>query len=148
MPGSYFRPLKREFLNLSGGTVTGGTVFTNSLTASTIFSGSSSLQDVIRNISTEISLSGEFLSLSGGTGGEYSFTGSTSAQTIFVDTKIEPQTDNSVEIGSPIKRFRSLNTVNGIAINFTASTKIQLGNRELTETNIIITGDTIYGGEW
>jgi len=32
MSGSYFQPIKREFLNLSGGTVTGETAFTSGLT--------------------------------------------------------------------------------------------------------------------
>lgn len=51
MSGSYFQPIKREFLNLSGGTVTGNTVFTQGLYASTlsggtIYSGSTNLYDI------------------------------------------------------------------------------------------------------
>lgn len=51
MSGSYFQPIKREFLNLSGGTVTGDTVFTQGLYASvlsggTIYSGSTNLEDI------------------------------------------------------------------------------------------------------
>lgn len=51
MAGSYFQPLKREFLNLSGGTVTGDTVFTQGLYADvlsggTLYSGSTSLSDI------------------------------------------------------------------------------------------------------
>lgn len=51
MSGSYFQPIKREFLNLSGGTVTGDTVFTqglyaNSLSGGTLFSGSTNLEDI------------------------------------------------------------------------------------------------------
>lgn len=51
MSGNYFQPIKREFLNLSGGTVTGDTTFTLGLYASTlsggtIFSGSTNLEDI------------------------------------------------------------------------------------------------------
>jgi hypothetical protein len=51
MSGSYFQPIKREFLNLSGGTVTGNTVFTqglyaNVLSGGTLYSGSTSLVDI------------------------------------------------------------------------------------------------------
>jgi hypothetical protein len=51
MSGSYFQPIKREFLNLSGGTVTGDTVFTqglyaNNLSGGTLYSGSTDLGDI------------------------------------------------------------------------------------------------------
>ena len=51
MSGSYFQPIKREFLNLSGGTVTGNTVFTqglyaNILSGGTLYSGSTNLSDI------------------------------------------------------------------------------------------------------
>ena len=44
--GNYFYPIKREFLNLSGGTVTGDTLFTTNLSAGTIYSGSTNLYDI------------------------------------------------------------------------------------------------------
>ncbi len=76
-----------------------------------------------------------------------------SASTIAMEGDIEAQQDNTYDIGSPIKRFRSLNTVNGVAVNFTASTKIktskiELDNAVLTETSVILTGNTIDGGSW
>ena len=48
MSGIYFHPIKRIFLNLSGGTVTGDTVFTEGvyatrLSGGTIYSGSTDL---------------------------------------------------------------------------------------------------------
>jgi hypothetical protein len=51
MSGSYFQPIKREFLNLSGGTVTGDTVFTqglyaNNFSGGTLFSGSTNIEDI------------------------------------------------------------------------------------------------------
>lgn len=48
--GSYIIPIKREFLNLSGGTVSGDTLFTQSLSASTFYSGATDLSDIIGSI--------------------------------------------------------------------------------------------------
>lgn len=158
MSGQYFHPIKRIFLNLSGGTVTGDTVFTQGvyttqLSGGTIFSGSTPLEVIIKNIVTGSTTQGDFLPLSGGTGGPYIFTGGTTAETINIVTTIEPTIDNTVDIGSHIKRFRSLNTVDGVAVNFTASTRvkttqIELGNTIVTEYNIILSGNCIDGGSW
>lgn len=46
MSGTYFAPLQRVFLNLSGGTVTGDTLFTQSVSATTFYSGSTNLYDI------------------------------------------------------------------------------------------------------
>ncbi len=158
MSGQYFHPIKRIFLNLSGGTVTGDTVFTEgvyatTLSGGTIFSGSTPLEIIINNIATGSTTQGNFLPLSGGTGGEYNFTGATTADTINIITTIEPTVDNAVDIGSPIKRFRSLNVVGGVAVSFTASTRVktnqlELGNTIVTEYNIILSGNCIDGGNW
>lgn len=56
MSGIYLRAIKRIFLNLSGGTVTGDTVFTEGVYASrlsgdTIFSAGTNLETIIRNLS-------------------------------------------------------------------------------------------------
>lgn len=158
MSGQYFHPIKRIFLNLSGGTVTGDTVFTEGvyatqLSGGTIFSGSTPLEVIINNIATGSTTQGNFLPLSGGTGGPYSFTGGTTADTISVITTMEPTIDNIVDLGSPIKRFRSLNVVDGVAVSFTASTRVktnqlELGNTTVTEYNIILSGNCIDGGNW
>jgi len=57
MSGFYFKPIERIFLNLSGGTVTGDTIFTEGLYAArlsgdTIYSGDTDLDIIIRNISS------------------------------------------------------------------------------------------------
>lgn len=153
MSGNYFQPIKREFLNLSGGTVTGDTIFTQNLSATTYYSGSTNLEDLIYGIASGATVSGNFLPISGGTGGPYDFVGNTTASTLFISTLVEPQVDNVVDVGSTFKRFRSLRTVNGIAVNFTAETKIttqeiQLGNTSVTENNIILSGYTLEGGSW
>lgn len=153
MSGNYFQPIKREFLNLSGGTVTGDTLFTQNLSASTYYSGSTPLENIIYNISTGATASGNFLPTSGGTGGPYKFIGNTTADTIFVSTLVEPQVDNIVDLGTPFKRFRNLNIVNGVAVNFTAETRVstielKLGNTIVTEDNIILSGYTLEGGSW
>lgn len=225
MPGQYFQPIRRIFLNLSGGTVTGDTVFTqgvhvNTLTGDTIYSGGTLLEQIIYDISTSFSantyityvqpgtnittggtgllpivsvvpspvfnnliVSGNtelnvvsastifsggnnlnqiitqiaserpFLPISGGTGGQYYFTGNTTGQTIFVENNILPTLDNNSDLGSTIKRFRGLNLINGVAVAFTATTKvvtpsIELGTVTVTDTNIILTGNTLDGGGW
>jgi len=163
MSGMYFNPLKRVFLNLSGGTVTGDTVFTQGLTASTIsaenifFSAGTNLETIIRllavNAATGSTLSAPYLPLSGGVGGEYYFTGNTTGETIYVSGDILPQVDSVSSLGTTIKRFRDLNTVNGVAVNFTAETRmstieLKLGSKIVTENNIILTGNTLAGGSW
>ena len=159
MSGIYFHPIKRIFLNLSGGTVTGDTIFTQGVSAAilsggTIYSGSTELSEIIQNVASSFSgITGSYLPISGGTGGSYNFTGTTSVDTVIVSTTLESSLDNSVDLGSPNKRFRSLNTVEGVAVNFTASTKIktaqiELGTKIITDTNIILTGQCIDGGSW
>lgn len=168
MSGQYFNPIKRIFLNLSGGTVTGDTVFTQGLTASTLYaenflySAGTNLEIIIKNIAensaTGATSNALYLPLSGGTGGQYYFTGNTTGQTLFVQNNIEPISDNNSDIGSTIKRFRNLNIVNGVSVNFTAETKvvaptisattIQLGDTTITENNIILSGYTLEGGDW
>jgi len=149
--GRYFFRIDRSFLPLSGGTVTGETLFTGNLSAGTIYSGSTELSEIIRNESQ--SVSNQYLPLSGGTGGEYLFTGSTTASTIIISNDITPELDDNSDLGSPFRRFRSLNTVNGVATNFTATTKMQtaeliLGNTSVTEDNIVLSGNCIDGGDW
>jgi len=159
MSGIYFHPLKRIFLNLSGGTVTGDTVFTegvyaNRLSGGTIYSGSTELSVIIENVAASFSgITGKYLPISGGTGGPYYFTGGTTADTVNVVATIAPTIDNTVDLGSPVRRFRRLNTVDGIAVSFTASTRLktaqlELGNKIVTEHNIILSGNCIDGGEW
>ncbi|GIV43985.1 MAG: hypothetical protein KatS3mg035_1108 [Bacteroidia bacterium] len=154
MSGNYFQPIKREFLNLSGGTVTGNTIFTQNLSATTYYSGNTPLEEIIVDLASNYSgITGFYLPISGGTGGPYEFVGNTTADTIFVSSLIEPKVDNTTDVGTTFKRFRSLNTVNGIAINFTASTRvttseIKLVNTTVTEDNIILSGYTLDGGVW
>lgn len=162
MPGMYFNPIKRIFLNLSGGTVSGDTVFEQglvafSLSGETMYSGNTNLDTIIRNIASDAATgatsSASFLPLSGGVGGQYYFTGNTTGQTIYVENNLIPITDDNSNLGTTFKRFRELNTVNGVAVNFTAETRVstielKLGDTSVTENNIILTGNTLYGGTW
>ena len=185
MSGSYIQPIKREFLNLSGGTVTGDTVFAQglyakSLSGGTLYSGSTNLENIFLTpgqltaatvsvsegsnvslqqigydyqISVVDSPSFDNIDFSGtSTGGNINALNIT-ADTIYANTVIEPTLDNSVDVGTPIKRFRSLNTVNGVAVSFTASTRVTtpeivLGTTIVTENNIILSGYTLEGGIW
>lgn len=126
--------------SVSGTTISGGT----------IYSGSTDIGTLITNVSSGLS---NYLPISGGTGGPYNLTGSTTASTMYASTLIEPTTDNSVDAGTTFKRFRSLNSVNGIAVNFTASTRITtpeiiLGTTTITENDVILSGYTLEGGSW
>lgn len=61
MSGFYFKPLERVFLNLSGGTVTGDTIFTEGvyglrLTGDTIYSGDTKYKDGLIYISTSVNI--------------------------------------------------------------------------------------------
>lgn len=56
--GIYIVPNPKHFLALSGGTVSGGTYFSNSLSANTFFSGATSLEQIIINIASQYSGSG------------------------------------------------------------------------------------------
>jgi len=168
MSGQYFNPIKRIFLNLSGGTVTGDTVFTQGVTGLTIsaqntfYSAGTNLETIIKSLASDAATgatqNAPYLPLSGGIGGEYYFTGNTTGETINIQNNFEPLSDNNSNIGSTIKRFRNLNIINGIAVNFTAETKmvsptisattIQIGNETMTEANIILSGYTLEGGTW
>jgi hypothetical protein len=118
MPGVYFNPIQRIFLNLSGGTVTGNTTFTQglygeSLTGGTIYSGGTELSLIMAYFAS----SANFLPLTGGTGGPYFFTGNTTGQTMYVSNNL----------------FTPLMTLSSLTVS---------------ENNIILTGDTLNGGSW
>lgn len=61
MSGFYYKPIRGNFLGLSGGTVTGDTVFTQDVavfgnfSANTIFSGNTDLETIIRSLALQSS---------------------------------------------------------------------------------------------
>ena len=70
---------------------------------------------------------------------------------------IIPVTDNTINLGTPLKRFRDINTVSGTTTVWTATTSVYtpnldlgldgLGNsRVITANNSIIQDDTLNGG--
>jgi len=70
---------------------------------------------------------------------------------------IIPITDNTINLGTPLKRFRNINTVSGTTTVWTATTSIytpeldlgidSLGNqRKITANNSVIQNDTLNGG--
>lgn len=158
MAGQYFFKIDLEFLPLSGGTVSGNTYFNSNLSADTYFSGTTSLEDIIFNIASQVNQgSGLFLPLSGGTGGPYNFTGNTTGETFYIENLIEPTIDNSVDLGTSLRRFRKVNTIEGVSTFWTATTavytqELNLGldsngeNRIITADNSVIHGDILSGG--
>ena len=74
-------------------------------------------------------------------------TKSLTSSTITATSEIAPMNDNTVDLGTPVRRFRNLNTINGVAVNFTATTiHFKDSDLEITEHNIVLTGDTIDSG--
>lgn len=78
------------------------------------------------------------------------------ADTFYVNSELMPITDNTTDIGSTIKRFRNLNTVNGVAVGFTSNT---ISAQTLYVDNIVLSGvsigeiflsqnDILSGGTW
>jgi hypothetical protein len=75
------------------------------------------------------------------------------------NTNIEPNTDATIDVGTPIKRFRDINTVSGTSTVWTSTIKVttptlDLGNdsqgnlRQITANNSIIQDDTLLGGNF
>lgn len=154
MSGMYYYPLGREFLSLNGGVVSGDTFFLGGLSgysfsANTFYSAGTPLEQIIKSLaSTSTTTSDYYLPLTGGTGGPYNFTGDTT-----ISQDLTPIQDNVSNLGTQVRRFRNLNTVNGVSVFFTASTKIStneilLGDTSVTENNIILTGQCVNGGSW
>lgn len=75
------------------------------------------------------------------------------------NTNIEPNIDNNVNIGSPVRRFRKINALSGTTSIWevtikVVTPKIELGldsdgiNREITADSSIIQDDTLLGGTY
>tara|TARA_R110000868_G_scaffold21297_1_gene88489 strand:- start:48 stop:449 length:402 start_codon:yes stop_codon:yes gene_type:complete len=82
----------------------------------------------------------------------------TSGSTIF-NTSILPEIDNDIDAGTPLKRFRDINTVSGTSSVWTSTVKVNtptldLGNdsqgnlRQITANNSIVHDDTLLGGTY
>ncbi len=81
-----------------------------------------------------------------------------SGETIF-NTSIVPEIDNNIDAGTPIRRFRNLNTVSGTSTVWTSTIKVitpilDLGSdsegnlRQITANNSIIQDDILLGGSY
>jgi hypothetical protein len=80
-----------------------------------------------------------------------------STNEITLNQSLIPKVDNQTDIGTPIKRFRNVNTVSGSTTFWSASVEVQtpllnLGNdsqgnsRIITANNSVIQSDTLFGG--
>lgn len=76
---------------------------------------------------------------------------------VTIHSNFTPAVDNSVDLGTPVKRFRDINTVSGTTSYWTATVKVispeldlgldSLGNpRKITADSSIIQNDTLLGG--
>ena len=75
------------------------------------------------------------------------------------NTNIEPNNNETIDIGSPVRRFRKINALSGTTSIWEATIKvvtpkIELGldsdgiNREITADSSIIQDDTLLGGTY
>jgi hypothetical protein len=131
--GNYFYPLNREFLNLSGGTVTGDTLFTANLSAATIFSGSTNLSDLLTSV------------VSGGTKVGNGINTFTSGTLINTSINITGGSFNELYTSGETQFFQaSANTLSGGTI-FSANTNIYdiFVNKVNAGSNVLIGGTSI-----
>lgn len=79
-------------------------------------------------------------------------------ETVF-NTNIVPSSDSTIDLGTPTRRFRDINTVSGTSTYWTASTSmttamLDLGvdssgnTRQITANNSIIQNDVLLGGTY
>jgi hypothetical protein len=167
------------YLALSGGTVSGATTFTNGLFANSISA------TTYLNLPTDVFVTGGTYSagtttFTNNTGGTFSISGFSEPFTggsgscitelyiedlfscntgITLNNDIIPNTDNSINLGTPITRFREINTVSGTSTIWSATTRIYtpevdlgldgLGNsRKIDANNSIIQNDILLGGSY
>jgi len=75
------------------------------------------------------------------------------------NTNLVPDLDATIDVGTPVKRFRNINTVSGTSSVWTSTIKVttptlDLGNdsqgnlRQITANNSIIQDDTLLGGSF
>ena len=85
--GSYFYPIKRDYLNLSGGTVTGETIFSAGFSANTIYSGNTNLYNIFRTDDVFVTggtYSAGTATFYNNTGGTFSVTGFTTGDVYWI----------------------------------------------------------------
>lgn len=75
------------------------------------------------------------------------------------NTNLVPNLDTTVDVGTPVKRFRNVNTVSGSSSVWTSTITVitptlDLGNdsqgnlRQITANNSVIQNDTLLGGTY
>jgi hypothetical protein len=80
-----------------------------------------------------------------------------STDEILINQSLIPKVDNQIDIGTPIRRFRNINTVSGSTTYWTSTIEVEtgqlnLGNdsqgntRIITANNSVIQSDTLFGG--
>jgi len=164
----------------------GSTIFNTDITVNgtingdTFYSGSTDLYNVILSAITENDIyvtggtfSGSTLILTKNNGQSVfsTFTGNTSGDCITdlyvsnifgcspitLHDDLEPVTDNFINLGTPIKRFRDINTVSGTSTTWTSTTSVITPNlmlgldssgntRTITANNSVIQDDILFGG--
>lgn len=81
-----------------------------------------------------------------------------SGETIF-NTAIMPTVDGTIDVGTPVRRFREVNTYSGTSTYWTATTSVTTamldlgldssGNtRQITANNSVIQNDILLGGSY
>jgi hypothetical protein len=155
--GRYIYPIRRDYLNLSGGTVSGDTYFSGNLSANTIFISGQTLSNILNDIAsgdtvvnggTNINVTGTGIEPIVNLNDDISLnsvylSGSTTANTFVVKESIEPQNDSFVDIGSIFRKFRNIFVSNANVDKFTGNTVVVTETIEPTEDNEVSIGTPI-----
>jgi hypothetical protein len=144
-----------DYTKISGNTLVPLVTYFSAVTGDTVHTY---VNDIETYLLSNSSLNDYFLPLSGGTvSGDTIFTQNLTANTLTIELNIIPENDNNSYLGTPIKRFREINTLSGTATFWSATTRVYtpeldlgldgLGNsRVITANNSIIQDDLLNGG--
>lgn len=144
---------------LSGGTsIFNGSISATTISGDTFFSGGTDLFTIIENVATSVIVSGSSFSgnTSGSCIGDLFISNLYGCSPITLHDDLVPTTDNNVNLGTPIKRFRAINTVSGTSTVWSSTTsvttpKVDLGldsggfSRILTANSSVLNNDTLDG---
>lgn len=125
--GQYIKPINNNYLNLSGGSVTGDTIFTQNLSAGTFISGSTNLYNIFQTVDSNLN-----------------------------KTYVQPGRNITTggTIDNPIVNLLSSPSVNDFIASGNTSlvtvsaTQLTLETKIVNQNNIILSGDVLFGGVW
>ena len=149
------------FINDSTFIFSGNSFFNNGISAQTIsgntyYSGGTELITIINNAINQLTFTGN---TSGSCINDLFISNLHGCSVITLHNDINPNVDNVIELGTPLRRFRNINTVSGVSTYWTADISISTPNLDLgldslsnsriiTANNSVIQNDTLNGGTY